>query len=135
MTLTDASGNTKTFTTNDTVLHIQPLMPDTEYSADICGVGSAGVSEVLHSVLFTTLSAARTPISAFNMEAEYKTTDHIKLSVQNLECTPEEIEWFIDGRKSADSYVQMTKGVHRICAIITDTEGDKHYLYRYLTIK
>ena len=134
VTLTDASGNTKTFNTDDTVLHIQPLLPDTEYSADICGVGSAGVSEVLHSVLFTTLSAARTPISAFNMEAEYKTTDHIKLSVQNLECTPEEIEWFIDGRKSADSYVQMTKGVHRICAIITDTEGNKHYLYRYLTI-
>lgn len=135
VTLTDANGNTTDYTSDETTLHIQPLLPGTDYTANICGVGSAGTSEVLHSVLFTTLPAARTPISSFNMEGEYTTKDYIRMSVQNLECTPEQIEWFIDGRKSNSTYVQMTKGEHRICAIITDTEGNKHYLYRYLTIK
>ena len=29
----------------------------------------------------------------------------------------------------------MDKGEHQICAVITDTEGNTHYLYRYITVK
>lgn len=130
---TDQSGNSEEVTTDQTFVHLSPLTPGTQYNIEIYGVG--GGSEPLHTLAITTVANARSPMSSLNIEPEYGTNDYVKLSVQNLECTPESVEWFIDGRKSGSTYLQMDKGEHQICAVITDTEGNTHYLYRYITVK
>lgn len=123
------------FKVDHSYILLSPLTPDTTYHVEVCGVQNGVVSEPLHVMDIVTQSNARSPMSALNMEQyEYEDDEKVRLSVKNLDVTPEQIEWFVDGQKVTDLYATLPIGKHRICAAITDTEGNMEYLYRYIEV-
>lgn len=118
---------------------IDNLTPRTEYLIEIYGVsGGVTTDRALYTFHITTqntsgiISLAR---SALNMKATYKKSDYIWLSVKDLDCTPVNIDWYIDGEKSDSTLLKLSAGNHRVCAVITDTEGNTEYLYRDITVE
>jgi hypothetical protein len=73
--------------------------------------------------------------SALNMQASYGKNDYVWLSVKDLDCTPESITWYIDGKVSKEVYLKLSAGKHQVCAAITDDKGNTEYVYRYITVK
>lgn len=115
------------------------LSPRTEYGVKVYGVSAAGVVEAnsVYSFHITTQGAgiASTSRSALNMQASYAKSDYVWLSVKDLDCTPVDITWYVDGAKTTEVYKKLPAGKHLVCAAITDTEGNIEYVYRYITVK
>ena len=74
-------------------------------------------------------------MSSLNVSSVQKSNDFVRLSVKNLDCDVDDIVWYIDGKKSQDTYLKLSTGTHQICAVITDTEGNTEYLYRDITVQ
>lgn len=129
-----------TIETTDKFVVLPLLAPRTEYGVAIYGVDTAGVvnENATYTFHITTqggpaiISSAR---SALNMQASYGRNDNVWLSVKDLDCTPEDITWYIDGKKSDSVYLKLSAGKHQVCAVVTDTEGNTEYIYRYITVK
>lgn len=129
-----------TLETTDKFVVLPLLAPRTEYGVAIYGVDAAGVANenATYNFHITTqggpaiISSAR---SALNMQASYGKNDYVWLSVKDLDCTPEDITWYIDGQKSESVYLKLSAGKHQVCAVVTDTEGNTEYIYRYITVK
>ena len=115
------------------------LTPRTEYGVKVYGVSAAGVVEPtsVYSFHITTQGAgvASTSRSALNMQASYGKNDYVWLSVKDLDCTPSDIVWYIDGKQTTEVYQKLPAGKHQVCAAITDTNGNIEYVYRYITVK
>ncbi|MBR3683124.1 MAG: M6 family metalloprotease domain-containing protein [Tidjanibacter sp.] len=129
-----------TLETTDKFVVLPLLTPRTEYGVAIYGVDATGVANenATYNFHITTqggpaiISSAR---SALNMQASYGKNDYVWLSVKDLDCTPEDITWYIDGQKSDSVYLKLSAGKHQVCAVVTDTEGNTEYIYRYITVK
>ena len=129
-----------TLETTDKFVVLPLLTPRTEYGVAIYGVDATGVANenATYNFHITTqggpaiISSAR---SALNMQASYGKNDYVWLSVKDLDCTPEDINWYIDGQKSDSVYLKLSAGKHQVCAVVTDTEGNTEYIYRYITVK
>lgn len=129
---TDHSNEEQTqFTTTNKHIVLQPLHTDTNYSVAIYADNNG---EATYELNFTTLSNVFTPRSALQLDKEFEVADKIRLSVKNLECTPEQIVWKVDG-KVVEPYLNLSAGKHKVVAEITDTEGNTHFLWRYITVK
>ena len=74
-------------------------------------------------------------MSTLNMSSTYKADNFIRLGVKNLDCEVEDIVWYIDGKRSQDTYIKLSAGQHLIVAAISNTEGNTEYLYRYITVQ
>ena len=114
------------------------LTPRTEYAVAIYGVEGSAVNEkATYSLHITTQGAAVASMarSALNMQASYGKSDYVWLSVKDLDCTPESITWYIDGKVSKEVYLKLSAGKHQVCAAITDDKGNTEYVYRYITVR
>lgn len=124
-------------TTNKFVV-LPVLAPRTEYGVAIYGMEGGAVNEkAAYSLHITTQGAAVASMarSALNMQASYGKNDYVWLSVKDLDCTPESITWYIDGKVSKEVYLKLSAGKHQVCAAITDDKGNTEYVYRYITVK
>lgn len=126
-----ATGDTHEITTTHKYVMLEPLTVETHYTAAIY---AGNETEPTYEFTFQTQSNVISPRAALFVDAKHKSSDLIRLSVKNLEFTPEAIQWYIDGNRS-ESCIRLTAGKHQICAVITDTEGNTHYLYRYITVQ
>jgi hypothetical protein len=99
--------------------------------------GGAVNEKAAYSLHITTQGAAVASMarSALNMQASYGKNDYVWLSVKDLDCTPESITWYIDGKVSKEVYLKLSAGKHQVCAAITDDKGNTEYVYRYITVK
>ena len=124
-------------TTNKFVV-LPVLAPRTEYGVAIYGMEGGAVNEkAAYSLHITTQGAAVASMarSARNMQASYGKNDYVWLSVKDLDCTPESITWYIDGKVSKEVYLKLSAGKHQVCAAITDDKGNTEYVYRYITVR
>lgn len=119
-------------TTTNKYVNIYPLRTSGKYHVTIYG---KGVETPEFKLDLATQSNVIAPMSSFNMSSSYKSSDLIRLSVKNLECSMDDITWYIDGEVSEDAYISLPVGKHQVCAVITDTEGNNHYLYRQINVK
>lgn len=126
-----ATGESQEVKTNNKYAMVEPLTVATAYHGAIY---ADGVSDPLYEFNFTTQSNVIIPRSSLQLDATHKSGDLIRLSVKNLDCTPAEIVWYVDG-KASDPYIRLNAGKHQVCAVITDTEGNAQYLYRYITVQ
>ncbi|MBO5805413.1 MAG: M6 family metalloprotease domain-containing protein [Tidjanibacter sp.] len=129
--INERTGEKNTITTTNKYVMLYPLEPETAYSALVYGDGA---QEPVFEFNFDTMGSAITPRAALFVNAEQDSKYQTRLSVKNLESTPEQIQWYVDG-KSSEAYVYLTPGKHQICAVITDTDGNTQYLYRYVNVK
>lgn len=127
----DATGESREIKTTQKYAMLYPLATETHYSAAIYADND---TEPCYEFIITTQTNVMIPRSALLVDATHKSEDLIRLSVKDLDCTPEQITWYVDGKKS-DAYLRLNPGKHQICAVITDTEGNTEYLYRYITVK
>jgi hypothetical protein len=127
----EATGEQRELTTTNKYINLTPLNTDTHYSAQIYA-GSENTP--VYEVTFLTQGNVFSPRSALFLGASCSSKDIIRLSVKNLEFTPREIVWYIDG-KIVEPCVELKAGKYQVCAVITDTEGNTHHIYRYITVK
>ncbi len=113
-------------------VNITPLNTNSNYFVVISGKGE---SEPTFEFEITTQSNTLSPMSSLNVSSVQKSNDFVRLSVKNLDCNVDDIVWYIDGKKSQDTYLKLSTGTHQICAVITDTEGNTEYLYRDITVQ
>lgn len=113
-------------------INIAPLKPNTNYLIKVYGKGS---NEHLYELDLTTQTAALVPMSALNVSATYKSSDFIRLSVKNIDCEVDDIVWYINGKKSEETYIKLAVGKYEVCATVTDTEGNVQYLYRTISVQ
>lgn len=118
-------------TTNKYAL-LSPLQTSTHYHAKVY---KSGASEPLYEAEIFTHGSPQNPRPALNINASYKKSDLIYLSVKNLESEPESIKWYVDRQPSSEQVLTLSAGKHHICAVITDNAGNNCYLYRYITVK
>lgn len=135
----EKSGESFSVQCNDKFAVLGNLTPRTEYAVQIYamenGVESENALYTFHITTLGTSGIASLSRSALNMQATYNKSDYIWLSVKDLDCTPANIDWYIDGEKSDSIYLKLASGKHQICAVVTDTEGNTEYLYRQITVK
>ncbi len=127
----ESTGEVKEFTTNNKHTVLYPLTTSTKYHATIYADSE---TEPTFEFNFTTLDNLLSPRSALQVNANNDAAEYVYLSVKNLECTPETIDWYLDGKKT-EPYVKLNAGTYQVCAVITDTEGNAHYLYRHINVK
>ena len=127
----DSTGESQEITTTNKYAMLYPLQPDTHYSAAIYADNE---TEPSYEFIITTQSNVMIPRSALLVENNHKSEDLLRLSVKDLDCTPQQITWYVDGKKS-EAYLRLQPGRYQICAVITDTQGKTEYLYRYITVK
>lgn len=127
----EATGEQRELTTTNKYVNLTPLNTDTHYSAQIY---AGSESTPVYEVTFLTQGNVFSPRSALFLGASCSSKDIIRLSVKNLEFTPREIVWYIDG-KIVEPCVELKAGKYQVCAVITDTEGNTHHIYRYITVK
>lgn len=112
-------------------VNIYPLKTDTHYIVTISGKGE---SEPLYEFEITTKSNVLAPMAALNVASTHKANSFIRLGVKNLDFEAEDVVWYIDGKRTEETYLQLPAGKYQICAALTDTQGNTHYLYRYITV-
>lgn len=118
-------------TTTNKYINIYPLQPSSKYHVTITGKGSTEPTFILD---IETQSNILIPMSSLNVASSHKEGDLIRLSVKNLDFTMDNIVWYVDGEISEDAYISPAAGKHQICAVLTDTEGNTHYLYRTINV-
>lgn len=126
-----ATGETHQVQTTNKYAMIMPLKAETSYNA---GIYADDAAEPVYEFAFTTQSNIITPRSALALAATHKSTELIRLSVKDLDCTPAQIDWYIDGKKS-EPYTRLAPGKYQVCAVVTDINGNTEYLYRYITVQ
>ncbi len=119
-------------TTSNKYINLAPLKPSTEYIVNIYGKGT---TEPAFELDITTQNQAVIPMAALNVESTHKSGNFTRLSVQNLDFSIDSIVWYIDGTVTNETYLKLSAGKHQICAVITDTEGITHYLYRQISVQ
>lgn len=119
-------------TTPNKYVNIYPLRPNGKYRVAITGKGESAPTFEFE---LTTQKNVLVPMSSLNMEDSYNASDLIRLGVKNLDCTVDDIVWYVDGKVSEDSYISLAAGKHQVCAVITDTEGNNQYLYRTINVQ
>lgn len=124
------TAETQTITTSNNYIVIYPTSTDTYYSVQIFKNNDAEPTVELH---LTTQGNVFSPRSALNISTELRANEYIRLSVKNLECTPEQIVWKVDD-KIVEPYLKLSAGKHKVNAEITDTEGNVHHLWKYITV-
>ena len=118
-------------TTKNKYANIYPLRPNNKYKVEISGKGE---STPTFEFEMSTQKNVLVPMSSLNMEDTYTSSDPIRLGVKNLDCTVDDIVWYVDGKVSEDSYITLPAGKHQVCAVVTDTEGNTQYLYRNINV-
>ena len=126
----NTTGESHEITTTNKYVMLYPLATDTHYSTAIYADND---TEPSYELNIATKSNVMIPRSALFMDATYKSDDLVRLSVKDLEFTPQQITWYVDGKRS-EAYLRLNPGKYQICAEMTDTEGNTHYLYRYITV-
>lgn len=127
------SGEEVVVTTTKKYIIISPLKSSTHYHAQV--FKASKTDEPLYEAEILTQSSVTTPRPTLMLSSEYKKSDLIRLSVKNLDGTPESIVWYVDRQKTDELMIKLTSGQHHICAVVTDQNGNNSYLYRYITVK
>lgn len=127
----DKTGEEHEVTTTHKYAMITPLEVETHYTAAIYGEGN---DVPVYEFTFITQSNLLSPRSALQMNATYKSSEYVRMSVKNLTCTPKQIVWYLDG-KVTEPYLKLNPGTYQVCAVVTDENGNNQYLYRYITVQ
>lgn len=136
VTLKDNSdSSTQSFETTTNAMVLNSLKPSTTYTVSLKGKNGSTVSGAIFTYDFTTLEANSYPMSALQIGATQPASEYIRLSVKNLDCTPKQIQWYVDDALQSSAYVKLSAGRHTIKAAITDTNNNIEYLFRYITVE
>ena len=58
------------------------------------------------------------------------------LSVRDYPGPVSRIDWYIDGRKTQNTYTTLAAGEHHLTAVITDAgDQSQQYIVKYITVK
>jgi immune inhibitor A len=61
-------------------------------------------------------------------------SESVVLRLQNIPYSIKSVSWLVDGVTSKDTSIKLSKGVHVITAVITDSNAVKEYLVKYITV-
>lgn len=117
------------------VFHITGLTPATTYKVSVTDTGTTAVNGKPLTFDTEPVDAGKSVHIAVPAEG-YAHDIPALLSVRDYPGPVSRIDWYIDGRKTQNTYTTLAAGDHHLTAVITDAgDQSQQYIVKYITVK
>ena len=115
--------------------HITGLSPATEYALSIAQVSDT-VDSSKDMVFNTEPTYTYKSVRICVPDEGYTHDTPVMLSLLDYRGKIGRIDWYIDNRKTENTYTTLAAGEHTIMAVVTDAEEEsQQYIVKYITVK
>lgn len=115
--------------------HITGLSPATEYALSIAQVSDT-VDSSKDLIFNTEPTYTYKSVRICVPDEGYTHDTPVMLSLLDYRGKIGRIDWYIDNRKTENTYTTLAAGEHTIMAVVTDAEEEsQQYIVKYITVK
>lgn len=121
--------------TSENIVHLTKLTSGATYQVIVTPLSGAFVDIKKRCTLTTQTISENKGTRLKFVKTEYAFGEDVVLSLIDYRGQLQELSWYIDGEQTQKTLLRPAPGEHRIMAVVTDTNGTKEYIVKYITVK